>query len=221
VPAVTEILLVRHGQSTWNAQRRWQGQANPPLSEEGARQARAAARRVGAVDGLVSSPLSRAHHTARLIGEEVGVGPVAVVDGLLERSCGEWSGLTAEEIEARYPGDIAARRWPPGWEPDHEVAERALAALAAVVEAFHGGRALAVSHGGLMRCVLEALAHEPAPFRNLSGLVLRAEGARLRLLGAVDLLGAAPGVPPAAPRPLGPGDRDDLGDGDTAGAGRR
>jgi len=104
VQPVTRMLLARHGQSEWNALGRWQGQADPPLSELGRQQARAAADRLGTVDAIVSSDLERALATAAIIAEVLGVGPVLVEPRLRERSAGEWSGLTRDEIEADWPG---------------------------------------------------------------------------------------------------------------------
>src|ERR671910_890596 len=89
----TRVLLVRHGQSEWNAAGRWQGQADPSLSDLGRLQAREAARAVGAVDAIWSSDLQRAAETAIIIGDQIGVGPVVVDDRLRERDAGEWTGL--------------------------------------------------------------------------------------------------------------------------------
>ena len=84
---MARILLVRHGQSEWNADGRWQGQENPPLTELGLAQAAQAAKAVGAVDGIYASPLERAAITAAVVAEEVGVGPVMTLPDLMERCC--------------------------------------------------------------------------------------------------------------------------------------
>ncbi len=159
--AATRVLLVRHGQSEWNAVGRWQGQADPPLSDTGRAQARSAARSLGALDAVFASDLQRATETAMIIAGELGVGPVVVDPDLRERDAGEWSGLTRAEIEERYPGYLGstpscaagAERRPPGWEPDDSVLERALRALATIGEAVDGGDVLAVTHGGLIYVV--------------------------------------------------------------------
>src|SRR5688500_8423312 len=67
---MTRLLLVRHGESEWNAVGRWQGWADPPLTELGLEQARLAAKAVGAVDLIVASDLERAWHTAEVIAAE-------------------------------------------------------------------------------------------------------------------------------------------------------
>jgi broad specificity phosphatase PhoE len=163
----TRVLLVRHGQSEWNALGRWQGQADPPLSDVGRAQARSAARSVGSLDAIFSSDLQRALETATIISGDLGVGPVVIEPALRERDAGEWSGLTRDEIHERYPGWLApvgdkhsafapvsegARR-PPGWEPDKSVLERALSALDHIRALVGDGDVLAVTHGGLIYTV--------------------------------------------------------------------
>lgn len=128
------LLVARHGQSEWNATGRWQGRADPPLSELGMAQARAAAALVGAVDAVLASPLERALVTATMISESIGVGPVMVEPGLLERHAGEFQGLTRQEIDTQFPGYLESGERPPGWEPDREVTARALSALDAIAE---------------------------------------------------------------------------------------
>src|SRR5688572_29468638 len=104
---MASLLLVRHGQSTWNAARRWQGWADPPLSELGEEQAREAVPRLRPL-GLVavfSSDLVRARQTAAILADGLGLPfdeAVGVEPGLRERSVGEWSGLVTEEIEERW-----------------------------------------------------------------------------------------------------------------------
>ena len=147
---MTRVLLIRHGQSEWNADGRWQGQADPPLTDLGRHQAMHAARNLGAVDAIVASDLQRASETALIIAEALGVGPVVLEPGLRERDAGEWSGLTRAEIERDWPGYLdspsadrhaafgvapgpatvgtpsAGRRRPPSWEPDDVLLDRVL-----------------------------------------------------------------------------------------------
>src|SRR5947207_3359793 len=89
--AVSRLLLVRHGESTWNADGRWQGQADPPLSPLGERQARAASETCPDVDAVVSSDLRRAHQTATIIAQRRGLGPVHTERRLRETFTGEWT----------------------------------------------------------------------------------------------------------------------------------
>jgi glucosyl-3-phosphoglycerate phosphatase len=105
------LLLVRHGQSTWNAIHRWAGQADPPLSEEGRRQARQLARRLRSFPFgvVVSSDLSRAAETATVVAEGLGLAAPTSDARLRERHC-IWSGLTSDEIEELHPGQLDAWR---------------------------------------------------------------------------------------------------------------
>lgn len=190
----TRILLVRHGQSEWNASGRWQGWAESPLSDLGRRQAFEAASAVGAVDAIVASDLERAVETALIISETIGVGPVVSEPGLRERNVGEWTGLTRDEIEERWPGDLD--RWrrgellePPGGERNEAILERVEGALRRVGEMFDGGEVLAVSHGGVMRLLERAhgVDHPPV-FANLAGLVVDLHGDRIDVGDRVLLL---------------------------------
>ncbi len=167
---MTRVLLVRHGQSEWNADGRWQGQADPPLTDLGRAQAHHAARALGTVDAIVCSDLVRAADTAVILSGELGVGPVVVAPDLRERPAGEWQGLTRIEIDERWPGYLDDRRRPAGWEPDDELLARATAALVRIAELVPGGEAIAVTHGGLVY-VLEGSFGEP--FERLPNLAGR------------------------------------------------
>jgi len=194
----TTALLVRHGQSEWNALRRWQGQADPPLTALGVAQARAAAARLGAVDAIWASDLERAAHTATLIAEELGVGPVRLDERLREHDIGEWTGLTHEDIEARWPGWLAERRRPAGFETEERVAARALDALD-TVRLHHGGSTvLVITHAGVVRTIERHLGADAGLLANLAGriLVLRDDEVqpreRIALVDHDDVLQAAP-----------------------------
>lgn len=147
------LLLVRHGQSEWNASGRWQGQADPPLSDLGRRQAVMAADRVGTVDLIVASDLGRAVHTAQIIAEAIGVGPVILEPALRERDAGEWSGLTRDEIEQRWPGYLAEGRRPPGFEAEESVLARTHDALVRLEALYEGAEIVVVTHGGVVMAV--------------------------------------------------------------------
>lgn len=166
--AMSRLLLLRHGESTWNAQGRWQGQADPPLSEVGVAQARAAARALERVDALWSSDLARAHHTATILSEHHAL--VVRADARVrERAAGPWTGLTRDEIEARFPGYLAEGRRPPGYEDDTSLRERALDALHEFAGALRGGTGVVVTHGGVIVTVERHLGLERVPIHNLEG----------------------------------------------------
>lgn len=152
--ATARLLVVRHGQSVWNAEGRWQGSLDPPLSTLGVRQARHAATALGSFDVVAASDLDRARTTAEIIANESGVGPVVIEPGLRERHAGAFEGLTKPEIRERFPGFLEERRNPEGWEDDDAVLARAVPALARIAAlAGDGGTALVVSHGGVIGCV--------------------------------------------------------------------
>jgi probable phosphoglycerate mutase len=180
------LVLVRHGQSTWNAQGRWQGQADPPLSPLGEEQAvEAAGRLAGAgvtrVTRVVTSELVRARRTGEIVAEALGLGPVGSDVDLGEYDVGEWSGLTKPEIEELWPGQQKA--WfqgrletTPGGEGRIRFNRRVLAALDRLAAGLDGdgdgdgdGVVLVVTHGGVIRTIERALGASPVPIANLSG----------------------------------------------------
>ena len=117
----TRFLLVRHGQSTWNAIGRWQGRADAPLSPLGEEQARTAAANLaahGTFSLVITSSLGRARRTGELLAEHAMIELGEGVHDLIERSAGEWEGLLRDEIEECYPNWLAERRRPPGYESD-------------------------------------------------------------------------------------------------------
>jgi broad specificity phosphatase PhoE len=179
---MTRILLVRHGQSEWNADGRWQGWADAPLSDLGRAQAAAAARRIGTVDAVVASDLQRAIDTAAIIGEHIGVGPVAVEPGLKERDVGEWTGLTKREIEEHWPGMLASFSGPveaPGGEKHPQFVSRITAAIRRVAQTHEGAEVLVVSHGGVIRSLDRHLGIEPDPIPNLAGRWISVEDGKI------------------------------------------
>lgn len=166
---MTRLLLVRHGESEWNAAGRWQGQADPPLSDQGRAQAVAAAASIGSIDAVVTSDLERAAHTGLIIARHLGVDHVATDPGLRERDAGPLSGLTRAEIFEQFPGllpdDPAEFRpgpdgdpvWPEGWEPDDHLWARVEVALLAIGQLVPDGDVLVVTHGGVMYAVEKRL----------------------------------------------------------------
>lgn len=180
-PVATRVLLARHGQSEWNAVGRWQGQADPPLTDLGRLQAREAARAVGAVDAVWASDLQRAVETATIIADEVGVGPVVVDPDLRERDAGEFSGLTRAEIDERFPGHLDAGLRPPSWEPDDLLLARAVGALERIAAAVPGGDVLVVTHGGLVYTLEEHLGADFERLANTQARWFEVGGGRVRL----------------------------------------
>ena len=148
---MARILLVRHGQSEWNAEGRWQGQADIPLSELGRAQARAAAQNLGSFDLIAASPLKRAAETADIIANAIGMGPVVQIPLLVERGAGEWSGLTRADIDEQWPGYLEQKKYPPSYEHDDELWDRLQEGIAEVVAMINDDEtALVIAHGGLI-----------------------------------------------------------------------
>ncbi len=169
---VTDLLVVRHGQSEWNVIGRWQGHADPPLSELGRRQAYVAAAAIGAVDGIVSSDLLRAAETASIIAQQLGVGPVVVDERLRERDVGQWTGLTRVEIDKGWPGWLEQARQPEGFEGVDAVLARVVESFGAMRTASPGGSLLVVTHGGVIRALARSHGLDDLPIANLAGVTL-------------------------------------------------
>jgi broad specificity phosphatase PhoE len=155
------LMLVRHGQSTWNREHRIQGQLDPPLSDEGRRQAelvgnRLAGRRFAA---FYSSDLQRAFQTAEVIGDVIGQ-PPSPTPGLREIFLGEWEGIRAGELASRFPGAWARWNQKPDWDlvPGGEGAAvfeaRVAVALDAILDRHPHEDVLVVTHGGVIQVAL-------------------------------------------------------------------
>lgn len=164
---MTRFLLVRHGQSEWNAQGRWQGQADPHLSAHGREEARLAAAALRGFEGLIfASPLLRARETAEIISREVADGSVLIEPDLREIDVGEFSGLTNDEIEEKLPDawrDLRAGALTafPGGESRAHFLERVLGSLELIASHHPCASVLAVSHGGAIAAIERHLAAHP------------------------------------------------------------
>ncbi len=174
--SMTEILMVRHGQSEWNALGRWQGQADPPLSPLGMEQAEAGGTYMAklhaevAFDGIGSSTLDRAATTGDVIAQRLGFDTPFRTKNLAERGAGEWSGLTRAEIDVKYPGYLKNRKYPAGYEYDEELLPRIQQGLREVIENVPGDRLVVTAHGGIIYCIE---AHVGLPFRHMANLGAR------------------------------------------------
>lgn len=134
----TTILLIRHGETDWNVQGRWQGQADIPLNEKDKRQARLLAERLATwpIRAVYCSDLQRAAETAAIIVEEIGQEPVAM-ETWRERHGGQFSGLTRRDIRERHP-EIWARMKTgygevPGGESSHAIKKRVSRAFESLI----------------------------------------------------------------------------------------
>ncbi|MFD0884852.1 histidine phosphatase family protein [Streptosporangium algeriense] len=146
------VVCLRHGQTLWNVEHRFQGHSDIPLDETGVAQAARAASLLAALRPtmIVSSDLQRAHDTASALGRLVGLG-VSVDKDLRERGGGEWEGLTREEISAGWPEQYAA--WEaPGGEEVADVAARVSASIRRWAgQLDEDGLLVVASHGAAIR----------------------------------------------------------------------
>ncbi|MER5964020.1 histidine phosphatase family protein [Streptomyces sp. NPDC002057] len=185
------IVLWRHGQTSWNLERRFQGSTDIELTEAGVAQARRAARLLAALkpDAIVASDLKRAAATAAELAVLTGH-TVAHDSALRETYAGEWQGLTHDEIVARYGEQYAAwKRGEPvrrgGGELETEVADRAAPVVLEHADKLpENGTLVVVSHGGTIRTTIgRLLGLESQHWESLGGLTnccwsVLGEGAR-------------------------------------------
>lgn len=189
MPAIPRLLLIRHGETAWNAEKRWQGWADVPLSPVGEEQAKQAAVALGtffSVDAplhlIASSDLTRAQQTAEILRVHLAAhDPIHTERGLRERDVGELSGLTAAQVEEHWPGLLA--RWraggieaPPGGESTADFLARTREAVESLLAGTPpGSTTLAVTHGGVIRVLEHHLGVESLGTRNLGGRFFHVE----------------------------------------------
>jgi len=160
----TQLLLVRHGQTPWNAQGRWQGHGDPGLTELGRAQAVEVVEALRAEPGqpwnlVISSDLERARGTAEILAEALAL-RVEVDARLRELDVGAWTGLTREEIDTRDPETLRAFETgepsihPGGGESRLEIRVRTRDCVRSLVERFAGRRLIVVTHLGVIRALV-------------------------------------------------------------------
>jgi uncharacterized phosphatase len=155
------LAFVRHGQTNWNARGLFQGSSDIPLNETGRAQAREAETMLAqwSWDAIVSSPLSRARETARIVAEHLKLPLGPAYDELVERDYGPLEGT---------PASVGMERWPdrryPGAEPLDEVVERCLRGLARIDDDFPGQNVVVVCHGTIIKYTLIRLTGHPIDY---------------------------------------------------------
>ena len=162
-PEIFDIIFLRHGESVGNAERRWQGQADFPLTDKGRQQARSLADRWLAegrkFDSIFASPQKRAKETADIIAKALKLA-VETDTIWMERNIGEAAGLTGEEANQRFPTRNHSTPFAPiignEGEGNWELYLRAGRALQGLLRC-EPGKYLVVSHGGLLNQVMHAV----------------------------------------------------------------
>jgi broad specificity phosphatase PhoE len=183
---MTDLYLVRHGETDWNRQRRIQGLTDIPLNDTGRAQARLTGMLLTRrpITRVYASPLGRARETAEIIARELGLAEPELHDAFVERNYGAAEGLGFHEIDVRYPEGVAV----PGRESREHVAARVVPALLAVAVAHPGEAIVVVSHGGAIRAALATA--EPdggfGPITNGSVHSFHVDGSDLRLVAFDD-----------------------------------
>jgi broad specificity phosphatase PhoE len=155
----TTIVMVRHGETDWNRERRFQGRADQPLHEAGRGQARDLAELLHGepVSAVYTSPLRRACETAEILAGNFGLRPQPL-DALLEIDVGAWEGRTIDEVRATYPGR-AEEDWRSGWDEGEtydELSRRVVPTLMELGTKHEGGHVLVVTHAGPLRAAIAA-----------------------------------------------------------------
>ena len=158
---MTRFILIRHGETDWNIEGRWQGQADVPLNERGREQAIQTADALAGIKfaAIYSSDLSRARDTAEVLASVAKL-KVQFDVRLREIHQGEWQGLLISEIRAKYADAIRLRMIdpisvvPPGGETTLQVMERVVAAIEDIRQKYSGQTVAVVSHGFAIACLL-------------------------------------------------------------------
>ncbi len=164
------LVLVRHGQTDWNAAGRLQGRTDVPLNHVGRAQALDAAAMLseGNWNMLVTSPMKRAVETAGIIGQQLRMDTTLEVDGLRERDYGGAEGRLTKDFKKEGLVDLEGMGELVRAEPEEAVAGRGIQALRSILQAYPDRRIIVVAHGTLIRLTLSALLGAPQP-RVLNG----------------------------------------------------
>jgi len=185
----SRLILVRHGMTHWNNERRYQGHTDIELNDEGIAQAYAVQRRLAAtkLEAVYSSDLSRAYKTAQIIAEPHRL-PVKIAPGLREINFGVWEGLCYEDLLRDYPDLLQV--WfnsphqlkVPEGETFQEVRDRAVAEVQKITAEHPLGNVILVSHGGTIAALICGLLEQPLSQmwqykqKNTAVNILRKEG---------------------------------------------
>lgn len=165
---MTHLILIRHGQTDWNAESRWQGQADVPINAHGLEQAlRLASELAGAgIQAVYASDMQRALQTVEPLARLTGL-PVCIDPRLREIHVGDWQGLLVSDIVARYGELFHSRKAnpsafaPPGGETLKQVQQRAYKVLDEILEQHPHDTVAIVGHGFVIALLRLRLEHQP------------------------------------------------------------
>jgi len=165
---MTRLILIRHGETDWNVEGRWQGQIDVPLNENGREDARETAHSLeeAGIQAIYSSDLKRASETAKALGEATGL-EIRTDARLREIHQGEWQGLLVSEIQERYNQRFEQRLknpWavaPPGGETVVEVQQRVFQALDDILQKHPEDTVAIVAHGFVIALLRVRLERKP------------------------------------------------------------
>lgn len=155
------FIFLRHGQTDWNLQGRYQGLSDIALNATGLEQAEAAARLLKqiSIDRIVSSPLVRALKTAAIVSEYISV-PINVSTGMSERSFGSFDGLVINEVKRKHglkPDEPSSKIFPPDAEKWPQTLNRSRDVVGKWLNDFPDETILFVAHDGIFRALSELL----------------------------------------------------------------
>ena len=197
----TELIMIRHGVTAWNKERRFQGQIDIPLDDEGLRQAQLLGQSMAgaALAAVYASDLTRARQTAEPLAGALGL-PVVAEPGLRERHYGDFEGCTWDELQREHAADFA--RWrarepdfslPGGGETLLALHDRVEATMRALAARHPGASVVAVTHGGVLDCAYRIATglgmREPRQHDLLNASINRIlfDGERFSLVGWADV----------------------------------
>lgn len=156
------LAFMRHGETDWNRAQRFQGRTDIPLNDTGRRQAREAAQKMAEAgepwDLVVTSPLSRARETGRIVADTLGIELGGTDDELIERSFGATEGASNEDLSARDYDELMLAA-----EPEEQVWDRTIRATTRIARQHPGRNVLLVAHGSLIRITLSHWMREAHP----------------------------------------------------------
>ncbi len=148
-----KIFLIRHGETNWNVEGRFQGREDIPLNGHGIQQAQLCGEALRGIpfEMIITSPLIRARETARIIAVKANI-PVMSEEGLIEREYGKISGLNQEERELFYQSGRDSEM-----EPWGELSNRMLSCIKEYALRFYPGNIIMISHGAAINSTISIL----------------------------------------------------------------